>query len=191
MINSKQVAVFLEPYIEDTGSFIDELMPMFKTRHLKAGEIILPIGAICKNAAIVVNGVTRNFFYKEDKEITSWFDFEGSFAGSLYSFYSQTPSIEGIESIVDSLLLELSFENFTLLTQKHPAFKQFRENVTNAFIANLEERGRIFQSCGAEERYEKFVKEHPNSIQKIPLKYIASFLGITPETLSRIKSKTY
>jgi CRP/FNR family transcriptional regulator, anaerobic regulatory protein len=191
MSSQAQLKTFLEPFSTNLDQFIDELMPLFKLKTYKTGEVLLRPDEVCKKASVLVSGITRNFFYKKGKEITTWFDFEGDFIGSLYSFLTQTPAIEGIEVVENTVIYEIAIDDFRSLAKENKAFKAFTDDVVLYFIKNLEARGRILQASGAQERYHSFITRHPNSSQKIPAKYIASFLGITPETLSRIKTNTY
>jgi CRP/FNR family transcriptional regulator, anaerobic regulatory protein len=191
MVDIEKLREIFLPFSNDIEDYIHELAPLFTRKKIQAGQNLLRPGQVCRHSFILEKGIVRNYFYKEGKEITSWFDFEGEFVGSLHSYYSQTPSEEGVETITDSIILEMSFEKFDLLSKSNPAFKKLIDIVTLYFIHNLESRGRILQAYSAQERYDLFLEKHPEAINTIPLKFIASFLGITPETLSRIKSKTY
>jgi CRP/FNR family transcriptional regulator, anaerobic regulatory protein len=189
LIDKQLITPFFSHFSSNVESFIDEMLPLIRTKKVKTGDIILRIGDVCNQASILLDGITRNFFYVDEKEITTWFDFEGSYIGSLHSYLTQTPSIEGIEVVEDATLLEISYDRFMNLMQKNKAFKNFVDNVTLFFVFQLEERGRVLQSCTAQDRYQNFIAKHPEVNKKIPQKHLASFLGITPETLSRIKAK--
>jgi CRP/FNR family transcriptional regulator, anaerobic regulatory protein len=178
-------------FSDDVDLYLNDLFKILKPRKVKPNEILLYPGNVCNKFSLLAKGVARNYFYKNEKEITSWFDFEGELIGSIYSYLTQTPSHEGIEMISHGLLYELNYSDFLYLRQNNKAFNDFTHNAVLDFVKNLEHRGRVLQSMNAQERYAKFVEKHPESIKLIPLKYIASFLDITPETLSRIKSKTY
>jgi CRP-like cAMP-binding protein len=190
-MTTEQVISIFSKFTPDAAFFAEDLKKLIKKRTLKTGDLILRSGEVCKAVSVIVKGTSRNFFYDGEKEITTWFDFEGEFIGSMYSFLTKSPSVEGVELVENATIYELDIVDYEYLVVNNKYFKKFSENLILFFVKNLEQRGRVLQSCTAQVRYERFLAQHPKALKKIPSKYIASFLGITPETLSRIKTNTY
>jgi CRP-like cAMP-binding protein len=126
---------------------------------------------------------------KQDKETTIMFGVADWWITDMYSFLNQVPAIMYIDALENSEVLELSKENMDNLYVDVPKFERFfRIIVQNAYVR---EQVRVIQnlSMPAEERYEIFLKKYPQVVQRVTLKQIASYLGITPEFLSTIRAR--
>jgi CRP/FNR family transcriptional regulator, anaerobic regulatory protein len=158
--------------------------------HYKAKTILLNSGAICKHSYFVNSGILRSFNINDNiVEHVLTFACEGWWMGDLYSLLSQKPGNLFIEVLEDAEVVLLSKENQDILYQEIPKLERFFRILTeNSLIAN-QERLMDNLSLTAEERYEKFCKKYPTLIQKISQKQIASYLGVTPEFFSKMKSK--
>jgi CRP-like cAMP-binding protein len=163
---------------EEKNLFLGLLEPKkIKRRQLHHKE-----GEICKYSTFVVDGALKGFTVDKNG-IEHWW------IADLYSLFSQKPGILNIEAIVDSDVLLLSKENRDLLFDKVPKFERFfRILIENSHVANQQ---RLINnlSLTAEERYELFMKKYPAILSCAPLHSIASYLGITPEFLSKIRAR--
>src|SRR5690606_39838973 len=111
------------------------------------------------------------------------------FRFSILPLYSQQPSIENIQFLEDSIIYSISTENLNEIYKLHPAFNLIGRKIAEQLCEVLEERIISFHTKNAEERYKALVAKHPDLLQRVNLGHIASYLGITQETLSRIRGR--
>jgi CRP-like cAMP-binding protein len=152
--------------------------------------MLADIGHIHKNIYFILEGAVRTFYRdRNSDDITSWLLFEGDLAISVSSFYNQSPSFEAMEALEDSWVVVLSYESLMNLYQKHMEFNYIGRSLTEAYYIKSEEKANTLRMLSAQERYEQLVKLYPFILKRVPLRYIASYLGITQSTLSRVRSK--
>jgi CRP-like cAMP-binding protein len=165
------------------------LQDCFEKITLAKNEYLLTQGQICRQLYFLEKGALRGFYTLDGKEITHWFGFENDFVTSFHSFISNEPSVENIQLMEGSVLWAISKEELTgLFNQFHEIERLFRIAVEKYYI-RLEERFVNAQFKTARERYESLIKETPHILERVSLGYIASYLGISQETLSRIRSQ--
>ncbi len=159
-------------------------------RQYKAKTIILNAGEVCKHSCFVNSGVLRSFNINDNiVEHVLSFACSGWWIGDMYSLLSQKPGNLFIEVLEDAEVVLLSKEHQELLYQEIPKLERFFRILTeNSLVAN-QERLMDNLSLTAEERFEKFCKKYPTLIQKVPQKQIASYIGVTPEFFSKMKSR--
>ena len=161
-----------------------------ETHHYKAKTILLNAGEVCKNSYFVNSGVLRSFNINDNiVEHVMSFACQGWWISDMYSLISQKPGNLFIEVIEDAEVVLLSKENQEQLYHDIPKLERFFRILTeNALVANQQ---RIMDnlSLSAEERFEKFSKKYPSLMQQVPQKQIASYIGVTPEFFSKMKSK--
>ena len=161
---------------------------LFKPISLKKDDYFLELGKRCNHVAFIKSGILR-IFYPNDKgeEITCYFSLPNEFVTSFSSFSNQSPSIENIQAILPSELLIISKQDLDMLYQKIPSTQEFGRKAAENLAMIMEKRMVLFQSHSAEERYQFLLKNSPILIQTVPLQYLASYLGITPQHLSRLR----
>jgi len=175
-----------------TLSTEEEQLFLSKTeiRHYKTKTIILNAGEICKHSYFVNSGLLRSFTINDNivEHILS-FACEGWWIGDMYSLISQKPGTLFIEVLEDAEVVLLSKENQEQLYHEIPKLERFFRILTeNSLVAN-QERLMDNLSLSAEERFDKFCKKYPTLIQKVSQKQIASYIGVTPEFLSKMKAR--
>ena len=137
----------------------------------------------------IEKGVARIYYYKNGKEITEWIALDNQFFLSITSFFQRTPSHLIIQVIEPSVVYGIHHDDFMNLADKyHDIERLLRKMVTGSLIFSQIRMDSI-QFESAQQRYEKLLQRTPQIVQRVPLTYIASFLGITLETLSRIRSQ--
>jgi CRP/FNR family transcriptional regulator, anaerobic regulatory protein len=182
-------------YLRQFHNVNDEVVQYFAAQfeevHYPAKHLFQKEGDVCTKVGFIHKGITRIFFKRNNRECTSWFDFEGRIVGSMYSFFTQSPYAEAIEMLEDCTVFETTFEKLNKTREIFPDF----DKLVNSFIMwnyhQMEERNRNLMAYSAVERYHLFFNAYPELINRIPVKYLASYLGVTPETLSRIRAKNY
>jgi CRP-like cAMP-binding protein len=161
-----------------------------EVHQFKAKSILLHSGQICTHSYFVNSGTLRSFNINDNiVEHVLNFACEGYWIGDMYSLISQKPGNLFIEVLEDAEVVSLSKQNQELLYTEIPKLERFFRILTeNSLVAN-QERLMDNLSLSAEERFEKFCKKYPTLIQKVPQKQIASYIGVTPEFFSKMKSR--
>ncbi|SMD44819.1 cAMP-binding domain of CRP or a regulatory subunit of cAMP-dependent protein kinases [Aquiflexum balticum DSM 16537] len=165
-----------------------ELIAYSKVNTFKRGEVVVREGQFSKKAYLIVEGCSRAYYLKDGKDITDWFTFENQFMAPIVSFFSDKPSPHYVEFVEDSTVLEFSKDIMDKLTSKHHEFERFISKVVTETMLGLCERLYTIQFNKADERYNHLLSIYPNITNRVPLTHIASYLGITLETLSRIRN---
>ena len=165
------------------------LVESFKTEEIKKGKILLHEKDICKNLWFLCEGLLRSYHNIGDKEITSRIMYTGHIVISPGSFFTQTPATESIETLADCVLAKLSFNNLQDIYKKFPEFNYHTRLITEQYFYKQEQRLYMLRKHDAAAKYNFFLENYADYLKDIPQKYIASFLNIAPETLSRTRSK--
>ena len=161
-------------------SIREEILPK-RTLLLREGETSRRIYFINK-------GFARAYYVtRQGRECTSWFMGQGDLMISVYSFYTQRPAAENIELLEDSELLSISWNQLQGIYADFPEYNYTGRLVTEKYYMLSEERTILLRTLSARERYEKLLQLHPGITQKASLGQIASYLGMTQETLSRVR----
>ncbi len=153
------------------------------------GEHLLTQDKTCQYLYFLIEGITRSYSIRNGHDITTWFGFKDEFITSFTSFFPGHPSYESIEMLSDGQLYQISRQEFTQLQNDHPLVESIVHHFTLAYTLQLERRLFQIQTHSAAEKYQAILEQEPRLIQQIPNKHLASYLGITRETLSRIRSK--
>jgi len=165
-------------------TFIDSKIEHLK---IKKGTQLLRNGENCNYFYFVNKGILRSYYFQEDKEITNWFALENDFATSIYSFISRNQAYECIEALEDTELEMLSNSSLQEIYNTFPETERTGRLIIENYYINLEERVVSIQFKTAKERYDRLISRYPQIILRAPMGTIASYLGITQETLSRIR----
>lgn len=172
---------------EDEHFFLEK---MFEQKIFNEGEMVLKKGEICNHIYFIEKGILKTFFTNNlGKEAINGIAIENNFCTSVASFINQIPSEESIMALEKTELIYINFRNFMLLIGTHPVFKEIYIKILEDYITFLTWRVESTMILDAKQRYDTLMKIYPKLFLKIANKDIAEYLGITPETLSRIKSK--
>jgi len=168
---------------------IKAVSAVFKKGNLSKGSFLITEGKVCDHLHFIEEGCLRGFYNHDGKEISYWFAFENDFITSFYSFITRRPCIENIQAIENCTIWTLSYQDLQSLYNNHPELERLGRLMNERYYMRLEERFVRNHFKEARERYENLIVHSPHIIQRIPLGYVASYLGITQETLSRIRGK--
>jgi len=151
---------------------------------------LIDIGKVQKQIYFILKGGVRSYYIDPaGNEISSWLLFEGELAIAVYSFFSQKPSFETLETLEPCSLLVLSYDKLNELYHQFPEFNFIGRVLTERYYIKSEEKANELRMLPAIERYRNLMERHPNILKRTPLGIIASYLGITQSTLSRIRAK--
>lgn len=165
------------------------LMESFKIEEVKKGKILLHEKDICKNLWFLCDGLLRSYHNIGEKEITSRIMYTGHIVISPGSFFTQTPATESIEALADCVVAKLSFNNLQDIYKRFPQFNYHTRLITEQYFYKQEQRLYMLRKHDAAAKYNFFLDNYADYLKDIPQKYIASFLNIAPETLSRTRNK--
>ena len=154
------------------------------------GKYLLRNGEICENIYFIKKGLLRGFIQEEDRETTIWFSSENEMAATIRSFLLQIATVENIQAVEDCELLTVSFSALNKLYQKYPSFNIIGRKITEYHYISADNRAYITRLQNAEKKYELFLELYSNLANRLQVTYVASFLGITIETLSRIRTRS-
>lgn len=180
--------MIIEKIIEDLEKR-KKFQERFTEKEIPSKTVLLNEGEISTNIYIIKNGCLREWFNKDGKDITFQFFFEGQPVASIDSFMNQEPSIFTIESVEPTTYLSISKVEFEKLLDTYSEFKDGLMDFIYQRFRNYEQLFLSRIKDTPQERYEDLIKNHPEIIKRVPQHYIASFLGITPTSLSRIRNR--
>ncbi|WP_044209908.1 Crp/Fnr family transcriptional regulator [Flammeovirga sp. OC4] len=176
--------------IQITSAEWDVLKEKLIKREYKAKEIITTEGKVENSVYFIEEGLIRSFYLQDGKEINTYFACDGQFISSYSSFIAQTPSLESLETIEKSSVYAISFETMTELYQKAAKFEKLGRLMAEKNYLCVIERTRKMQTLTAKEKYLDFLETYDEKIiQRVPQHQIASYLGIAPESLSRVRKQ--
>jgi CRP-like cAMP-binding protein len=152
-------------------------------------QIILNQGQVCNYIYFVEAGLLRLFYYHEGKDITAYFASEGNLIGGIDSFFTRQPSQKIIETLEPCQLAAIHFEELEDLYAKHHDLERVGRVLSIGAFLSEQERMYDLQFHTATQRYQNLISANPTILQRVSLGHIASYLGITQVTLSRIRSQ--
>mgnify|MGYP005991528725 CR=1 FL=1 len=167
----------------------DAFQNMMSFERFPKHTILHEAGKICNDMYIIISGIARVFHYKEDKDITCHFSAEQETITTIDSFIQRKKSKYNIEALEDLEVLRISHSDLENLFESNPKYERLGRLFLQQIYMDLVERIDDLQLKTAQERYETLLAKKPYLFQRVPSKHIASFLSITPETLSRIRGK--
>jgi CRP-like cAMP-binding protein len=162
---------------------------IFKPRSLAKGEHLLIAGDVCREAVFVESGVFRSYINTGERDATFYFAAEKDFICDYTSFLPQAPSDKNIQALEASVVQVISYEGLHQLYQKVAQGERFGRLIAEEIFLDSIQQLASFYSDKPAVRYRNFVDRFPHLVQRIPQYYIASYVGIEPQSLSRIRRR--
>jgi len=184
-----ELELFITHYCKLNDEELNLIANKFVKKAIPKGRHILKRGQICRHLIYTIEGNFR-IYYKDDsgKEITTWLVFDDMIATELASFITQQPTKFNVQAIYDSTITSISYDDLHKLYNEIPKFQEFGRKIAEEVVVGAINRVVSFQNETADKRYIKLLSRS-EYLQQIPLKYVASFLGVTDTSLSRIRRK--
>jgi CRP-like cAMP-binding protein len=181
----------LTRFLVDRYSFPMEdafLLSKFKQVNVRRNDLLLSADEVCRYAYFICKGCIRTYFIdKTGGEKTRYLAFENNFVTAFASFITQTPSAQYVQALEDATLLRIGHVDFYKMVDDNPVFaKLYRDSLEQSLVFSTW-RIETMISMTAKERYEDLLERMPQVVLRLPNKHVASFLGITQESLSRLK----
>ena len=188
----KEIVSFKE-YLKRITAIDDESFDIaikyLKVEKIAKGDFLVKEGAVCNKIAFIYKGLFRIYSLKDGNEINTCFCMEPSITSSFNSFIHQIPSNDSIQALENAVVVTLSAANLDKLQKERTIWQTIRLMLTEKECLRLSDRAESLSFESALEKYESILKHKPEIIQRVPIQHIASYIGVSRETLSRIRSK--
>lgn len=169
----------------------EKFSPVLTEKSFRKNQTVHQAGKVCRDLHLVKSGILRAYYFKEDKDITAHFAFPREAITAPDSFILAQPSKYSLEALEDSTVLAVDRQGLEEFLLKNPEKERTTRQFTQAIYLDLLERLESMVFLSATERYELLLKRNPHLLLNVNLGHIASYLGITQETLSRIRAKQF
>jgi len=180
---------YIRSYFGVAKEDMSKIASLFKPTLLRKGDYYLKAGSACNKLSFIQSGFLRVYVSLEDKEVTQWIGTKGYFMTDLASLTFNVPSRWNIQALADTELHTIHREDYNKIAELVPAWPEMEKRFIVTCFTIMENRIFAHLSMSAEERYALFFQENMELFNQVPLQYIASMLGMTPETFSRIRKK--
>lgn len=184
----EQLIAYVEQFGQLTVAQKSLVLAGVEEQTIPKGNYFVESGKICASIGFVYDGIFRSCYYnKQGDSFTRYFIYEGRFVGDINGFLDRTPSSEYIEAITDAKLWVISREYFALLESQIPAWAQLLARLNSSILENKMRAVSNMLTQDAQTRYLNFLEHYPGLANRVPQSMLASYLGITPSSLSRIR----
>lgn len=178
-----------EKYIRLTDNLTSELIKRIKPIVFQKGELVLDANNICTKSYYINKGILRTYFIKDGKEISEYFSGINEWVNSPRSFMQREKDIYYIDAIEDTVAYFINVNDLVYLFDNFPEMERYARLSMGTVFGHFMEHITSMRFTSAKERYNHFQKTYSNIYHRIPLGMVASYLGITQETLSRIRAE--
>jgi len=179
----------LSEFVNLSAESRDALASVVKRLELPKGYILVKEDTVCNYLYFVEKGLTRTYYFKDGKDVTDWISAENSFACSIVSFITRKPDRRIIELLEPSVLHAINYDKLEELYSRFHEIERLGRRLVSSGLVQMQQKFDDLHFATAIERYQTLMKTNPTHILRVPLGMIASYLGITQETLSRIRSQ--
>ncbi|MGF1925771.1 MAG: Crp/Fnr family transcriptional regulator [Bacteroidia bacterium] len=185
----------LEQYINlnfgVSGDELANIALLFEPEVLNKGDFYIRMGEKCDKLSFVQSGFLRLFATAGEKEITQWIFSKGYFIGDMHSLTFNAPSRWNIQALTDTPLFTIQKSAYVRIVETVPRWPEIEKSFLISCFSTMENRIFAHLSMSADERYTTFCEQNRELFNWVPLQYIASLLGMTPETFSRVRKRQH
>lgn len=167
----------------------EHLQAVLKVRTLPRKELLLRAGHVCRHIFFIEQGLLRCYYLKEEHEVCSWFMREGDVIISVESFFGQKPGYEYIQAIEDCTLYYIEYGELQAIYRDFPEFNYVGRVLTEKYYCRSEQRLYSLRMQRSHERYDHLMQHERELLLRVPAKYLASYLGITEVTMSKVRAR--
>lgn len=184
-----ELEIYIHTYFSVNKDDITKISSFFKPLILKKGDYFLKTSGYSDRLGFVQTGIIREFVYIDHKEVTKWISTKGNFVVDLSSFIFQLPARWNIQALTDCEIYIIDRKDYQQIGQEVYRWAELEKLFIAKCFTVLEDRILQHLSMSAEERYKQLFNFNKELFNQVPLQYLASMLGMTPETLSRLRKK--
>ena len=175
-------------YSTMTHDELDMLESVLVPMKFAKGEKILNEGDVCTNIYWIVKGLVRQFYYKNNKELTEYMAVENTIMMSIESLFREKPSMQMMQALEPTRIYALPKAELEAVAMRSVNIQILYRKILEESLIISQQRADMLRFESAQDRYQKLVKSSPQLVLRAPLVYIASYLQMTPETLSRVRT---
>ena len=189
LTKSKSFIDYINSRVQITKELEEAILSVCQIDDWKKNHYLLKEGQVAHRLFFITEGSARTFYFHDGKDITSWIYREGMLITSWSSFYSRSPAFENIELLEESRINSISYDDLQKLYETYPKMQKFGRIMVEQQMTFLDYFYRGFYFMTAKEKYDLLLSTFPDVTQRVNLGHVASLLGITQETLSRIRKR--
>ena len=178
---------FIQQYISLSAEAEQTISSLFRDEIVQKGEVLNTAEKTCKRLYFIKKGAVRTYFYQKGKDVTHWIYPANTMVTSWYSYLAQTPAKDYIETTITSHIVSLTYAQWQELYTSFPELERFGRLLVEEQMAAIDDFYKGYYFLSAKEKYELLINAIPNITQIANLGHIASMLGISQETLSRVR----
>jgi CRP-like cAMP-binding protein len=173
-----------------THDELDILESILVPMKFAKGEKILDEGQVCRHIYWIVKGLVRQYYFKNKKELTEYMATENTICMSIESLFKETPSVQMIQALEPTIIFAIPMHELEMAAMKSVNIQMLYRKILEESLIISQQHADMLRFESAQDRYQKLVKTAPQLVLRAPLVYIASYLQMTPETLSRVRTAT-
>jgi len=177
----------LVPHISEDELAVME--PSFSVRQVQKGDFLVKAGQVCQYVSFINKGLVRLYYTFDGKDISTGFAGAGEYTSEYESFLTRRPATQNIGALTDIEVVDLGFDDMQRLYKQYPVFQEFGRKIAEMLFIMLNQRNTALLALTPEDRYRNMIAGNSSLLQQVPQYMLASFIGITPEHLSRIRKK--
>jgi CRP/FNR family transcriptional regulator, anaerobic regulatory protein len=177
----------LVPHIRE--SELEALESCLSVRQIAKGDFLVKAGQVCKHVSFINSGLVRVYYTTDGKDISIGFAGAGDYTSEYESFLTLKPAAQNIGALTDVEVIDLAFNDMQRLYKQYPVFQEFGRKIAEFLFIMLNQRNTALLATSPEDRYKNMIANNSALLQQVPQYMLASYIGVTPEHLSRIRKK--